>query len=93
MLMITGALELLGAAGLSIGRTAPWAALGLTLMLVRMFPANLHVAFEHLTSDWFDELVQRTLVQLVFLGATSAVMLSSFSLPVHPKTSNDGDRP
>lgn len=36
------------AAGLFHRRTAPWAADGLTLLLVAMFPANVHAALYRL---------------------------------------------
>ncbi|SDF42067.1 Uncharacterized membrane protein [Lentzea fradiae] len=72
LVTVTGVLELLGAAGLLWSRTAGWAAAGLTAMLVAMFPANVHKA---LSGDvpWDDQLVPRTLMQVVFLAATVTV--------------------
>jgi len=69
----TGVLELAGAAGLLVTGTAPWAAAGLSALLVGMFPANVHTALEGRTTAWADQLVPRTLLQLVFLAATLAV--------------------
>lgn len=40
----TGVLELAGAAGLLFAATRPWAAWGLILLLVAMFPANVSAA-------------------------------------------------
>ncbi len=44
LVTLTGVAELLGAAGLLVPRLAPWAAAGLALLLVAMFPANVHGA-------------------------------------------------
>lgn len=76
LVTITGILELAGAAGLLWQRTAPWAAGGLTLLLVAMFPANVYAALEDLTGRADDALVPRTLFQIVFLAATLAVVVS-----------------
>ncbi|WP_284044130.1 DoxX family protein [Actinoplanes sp. M2I2] len=76
LVTITGVLELLGAAGLLLRRTAPWAATGLALLLVAMFPANVYAAQQGLTTATGDALVPRTLMQLVFLAA-------AVSIPIH----------
>jgi uncharacterized membrane protein len=72
LVTVTGVLELLGAAGLLWSRTAGWSALGLTAMLVAMFPANVHKALNG-PVPWDDQLVPRTLMQVVFLAATITV--------------------
>ena len=74
---MTGVLELLAAAGLLHRRTAPWAAGGLTLLLVAMFPANVHAALAGLMLNGAPAtaLLPRTLMQLVFAAATAAVVL------------------
>ena len=46
---LTGVLELSGAAGILIPSTAPYAAIGLAILLVAMFPANVRAARERLT--------------------------------------------
>lgn len=74
LVSVTGVLELAGAVGLLIHRTAPWAAAGLTAMLVAMFPANVYAAVNHVTTAWEDQLVPRTILQLVFLAAAGAVL-------------------
>ena len=77
LVTVTGLLELLAAAGLLYRRTAPWAAGGLTLLLVAMFPANVHAALAGLTvnGEPATALLPRTLMQLVFVAATAAVVL------------------
>ncbi|WP_046776958.1 hypothetical protein [Streptomyces yangpuensis] len=66
----TGVLELLGAAGLVLGRTRRAAGLGLAVLFVLMLPANIHAAVEHIpfngepaTPLWF-----RIPEQVVFIG-------------------------
>ena len=70
LVTVTGVLELAGAAGLLLHRTAPWAAGGLAALLVVMFPANVHAALEGTGTPLFP----RTLMQVVFLAATLAVV-------------------
>jgi uncharacterized membrane protein len=73
---ITGLLELAGAVGLLLPRTAPWAAGGLTALLAGLFPANVYAALNNITTSPADALVPRTLMQLLFLAATVAVLAS-----------------
>src|SRR6516225_1617801 len=49
LVTFTGVLEILGAVGLMIRLPAPYAALGLSIMLLAVFPANVHAAGERLT--------------------------------------------
>jgi uncharacterized membrane protein len=44
LVTVTGIAELAGAAGLLIPRLVRWAAYGLIVLLVLMFPANIHAA-------------------------------------------------
>ena len=78
LVTITGVLELAGAAGLLWRRTAPWAAGGLSVLLVAMFPANVYAALEGLTLSGAPAmaLLPRTLLQVVFLAATLTVLAS-----------------
>jgi uncharacterized membrane protein len=73
----TGLLELAGAMGLLLRSTASYAAAGLTLLLLAMFPANLHAARAGLAIGGrpVTPLVPRTALQLVFLAATLAVVI------------------
>lgn len=76
LVSLSGVLELAGAAGLLVRRTAPLAAACLTLLLVALFPANVYAAVEHVTTAPEDALLPRTLMQLLFLAATSTVAVS-----------------
>ncbi|GGD49796.1 DoxX family protein [Paenibacillus nasutitermitis] len=76
LITISGLLELAGAIGLLWRPTATWAAGGLTLMLVAMFPANIYAALEGITTNASDALVPRTLIQIVFLSTSIAIMVS-----------------
>src|ERR1035441_9501277 len=49
LVTVTGVLEILGAMGLLLTKVAPYAALGLAIMLVAIFPANIHAARQRLT--------------------------------------------
>jgi uncharacterized membrane protein len=73
----TGILEILGSVGLMLPVVARYAAFGLSLLLIAVFPANVHAARNRLTIGGrpVPALVPRTLIQLVFLGATVAVFL------------------
>jgi uncharacterized membrane protein len=77
LVTLTGLLELLGAIGLVVAPLAPLAAAGLSLLLLAMFPANVHAARSGLTIGGrpATALVPRTLLQLLFLAATLSVVL------------------
>jgi len=75
LVTVTGVLELAGAAGLLIRRTAPLSAACLSMLLVAMFPANVFKALDGPVST-FDSLIPRTVMQVVFLAATLAVAFS-----------------
>src|SRR3954463_5363263 len=49
---VTGVLGLLGVGGLLLPRTAPWAAAGLTGLLLAMFPANVQRALSGADLPW-----------------------------------------
>lgn len=71
LVTLTGILELLGAAGLLIPQTARLAAASLFLLLLALFPANIHAAREKLTIDGkpVPSLLPRTIIQCIFLAA------------------------
>jgi uncharacterized membrane protein len=79
LVTLTGVLELLGAIGLLLPRTAGAAAAGLALLLVALFPANVHAARARLTLAGrpVPALGLRTALQVVFVGAAVAVALGS----------------
>src|SRR5215472_9762040 len=78
LVTITGVLEILGAIGLMLPSVARYAALGLSLMLLAVFPANVHAARNRLTiaGSPVPALLPRALLQLVFLAATVTVFLA-----------------
>lgn len=71
---LTGIAELAGVVGLLVPRTAPWAAGCLAVLLVAMFPANVHAAVQGVTLGGrpATPLLLRTLLQAVFLVAVVA---------------------
>ncbi|MEV1144568.1 DoxX family membrane protein [Micromonospora sp. NPDC049799] len=71
----TGALELAGAAALLVPVTARWAAAGLALLMLAMFPANVSAARRGLTLAGrpVTPIGTRTVLQIVFV-ATAAVI-------------------
>jgi uncharacterized membrane protein len=75
MVTLTGVLEIMGAIGLVITPLAPYAAIGLTLLLIGIFPANVRAARQHLTIDGRQAtpLILRAAIQIIFLVATLAV--------------------
>ncbi|MFI7277890.1 DoxX family protein [Streptomyces sp. NPDC049879] len=77
LVTLTGVLELAGAAGLLIPPLAPYAAIGLAVLLLALFPANVHAARQHLTLGGrpATPLPLRTVLQVVFLAATVACAL------------------
>lgn len=72
---VTGILELAGAVGMLVRPLAPWAAGGLSVLLLAMFPANVSLALSGGELSWWDELVPRSITQLVFLAATVSVVV------------------
>lgn len=77
LVTLTGIAELAGAVGLMVRQTAPWAALGLALLLLAMFPANVYAARQRRTIGGkpVTPLAARTVIQLVFVAATLAVFI------------------
>jgi len=77
MVSLTGLFEVVGAIGLLAKPVAAYAALGLTLLLLGIFPANVRAAREHLTigGRQATPLVWRAAIQIIFLTATVAVGL------------------
>jgi uncharacterized membrane protein len=80
LVTLTGIAEIAGAVGLLISRLAPAAATGLGLLLVAIFPANMHAANESLSigGQPVMSLVPRALLQVAFLAA---VLAAGFARP------------
>lgn len=84
---VTGLLEIAGAIGLLVPKTRMLAGICLCLLLLALFPANVHAALNAInfrgkppTNIWL-----RTLVQLVFLGATWWSTIVARRQPVVPR--------
>ncbi|GAB3816205.1 DoxX family protein [Micromonospora zhanjiangensis] len=75
LVTVTGVLELAGSLGLLVPVTARWAAAGLALLMLAMFPANASAARRGLTLTGrpVTPLGVRTVLQVVFVGAALAV--------------------
>ncbi|MBE1486990.1 DoxX family protein [Plantactinospora soyae] len=76
LVTVTGVLELVGAVGLLVPATARWAAAGLALMMLAMFPANVHAARRKLALAGrpVEPLGIRTAIQVVFVTAALLVL-------------------
>ncbi len=75
----TGLLQLAAAVAMVSRRLAPWAALGLTALLIAMFPANINLALTGTDLPWTSTLVPRTIIQLIFLAATASLAILGFA--------------
>lgn len=75
LVTVTGVLELAGAVALLVPATAGWAAAGLALLLLAMFPANASAARRGLTLAGrpVTPLAPRALLQVAFLAAAAAI--------------------
>ncbi|WP_028934857.1 DoxX family protein [Pseudonocardia spinosispora] len=73
LVTVTGVLELAGAIGVLLPATARLAAGCLTVLLIVMFPANVYAAVAGVLTAPEDALLPRTLMQVVFVAATSAI--------------------
>ncbi len=76
---VTGILEILGAVGLLIARTARPAAGALALLVAAMFPANVYAAMNDLivVGRPATPLVPRTLMQLLFIAGLVLIAMRS----------------
>jgi uncharacterized membrane protein len=74
LVTLTGVLELAGAAGLLLPPVAPYAAIGLALLMIAMFPANVSAARRGLTlaGKPVTHLPARTALQVLFIAAAVA---------------------
>jgi uncharacterized membrane protein len=78
LVTLTGIAELAGAIGLLVPSLARWAALGLALLLVALFPANVHAARSGVTLGGrkATPLVFRLPLQLLWIGLLGWIALS-----------------
>lgn len=77
---MTGLAEIAGAIGILWQRTAPWTAVGLILLLLAVFPANIYAARHSMTigGSKVTRLPLRTILQVVFL---LAIFAAGFGIP------------
>jgi uncharacterized membrane protein len=77
LVTLTGLLELAGAVGLLYPPTAPYAGIGLALLFLALFPANVSAARRTLTIGGrpVTRLPQRTAIQVVFVCAAVGAAL------------------
>ncbi|MCL7458893.1 DoxX family membrane protein [Micromonospora echinofusca] len=75
LVTLTGVLELVGAVGLLVPATARWAAGGLALLMLAMFPANVSAVRRGLTLAGrpATPLGPRTAEQILFVGVATAI--------------------
>ncbi|NYI04303.1 DoxX family protein [Allostreptomyces psammosilenae] len=72
LVTVTGVLEAVGAIGVLIPATTRWAAAGLILLMIAMFPANVSAARRRVAHG--NSLLRRTALQVLFVGAAVAVL-------------------
>jgi len=70
----TGLLEIAGAVGLLLPATSRWASIGLAILLIALFPANVRAAQESLTLGGraVPKLPVRAALQVIFIAAVLA---------------------
>lgn len=78
----SGVLELAGALGVLAPRLVPWAGLGLSALLVAVFPANVAWALSEPALPWWDQLLPRTVTQVLFLAATLTLVRLTWRRPM-----------
>ncbi len=79
LVTLTGLCEIAGAIGLLIPRTARASGIGLALLLLAIFPANVRAAREEIAIAGrpATPLPLRTVIQIIFLVATVAVVVGA----------------
>ncbi|MEU5400632.1 DoxX family protein [Streptomyces sp. NPDC005963] len=73
LVTITGVLEFAGAIGLLIPATSTWAAIGLILLMIVMFPANVSAARRKVAQG--GPIGPRTVFQFVYIGAAALTLV------------------
>lgn len=78
LVTLTGVLEFIGAAGLLLPATRVAAAICLLLLMLLMFPANVHAArMPNPPKSMTTRLPRRTAEEIVYLAAAIVVMVGS----------------
>jgi len=88
LVTVTGVLEIAGAVGLLLPVTTAWAAGGLALLLVAMFPANVYAALSGvmLNGQPATALLPRTAMQVFYVVAAVAVVVAHRRRAIRPST-------
>ena len=88
LVTVTGALEIAGAVGVFFRPTAAWAAGGLALLLVGVFPANVYAAASGATlaGEPATALAPRAAIQVLYLAAAVAVLMSHRRFALRPSS-------
>lgn len=84
LVLLTGVLEIAGAIGLLIPRYRKNAALGIALLLIAIFPANIYVAGKTVAGIQMPGIAIRTVLQIIYM---LLVLISAYGLPVKTKQS------
>jgi uncharacterized membrane protein len=67
LVILSGVAELAGAAGLFFRRTERSASLGIALLMIAVFPANIHVAGQTVHGLYMPAVPVRLLMQLIYI--------------------------
>ncbi|MCM2392546.1 DoxX family protein [Streptomyces albipurpureus] len=73
LVSLTGVLEIAGAIGLLIPATSTWAAVGIILLLIALWPANVSAARRKVAQG--DPIGPRSAFQLVYIAAAALTII------------------
>jgi uncharacterized membrane protein len=79
LVILSGVAELAGAAGLFFRRTERSASLGIALLMIAVFPANIHVAGQTVHGVYMPAVPVRLLMQLIYIVL---VLMTGWGRPV-----------
>ena len=82
LIFLSGLAEILGAVGVSLGKTRVYAGWGLIALLVAVFPANVHAAVEGIGIRWIPQWIlwarlpfQAVLIAWVYWSCRASTLL------------------
>lgn len=73
LVTLTGVLEIAGAIGLLIPATSTWAAVGIILLLIALWPANVSAARRKVAQG--DPIGPRSVFQLIYIAAAALTII------------------
>jgi uncharacterized membrane protein len=79
LVLLSGVAELAGAAGLFFRRTERSASLGIALLMIAVFPANIHVAGQTVHGLYMPDVPVRLLMQLIYIVL---VLMAGWGRPI-----------